>query len=124
MLKTLVVLFLLLLIPANGRATSAQQPAPTEFALLFTTGSAWDMSKQPAQQPHFAGHSANLRRLREGGILITGGRFGPYGLMIVRAPTQDSVMRLLAPDSTIAAGVFKVQVERWRTVYSGTLGTP
>ena len=123
-MKAVILFLLLALTPFNRSTTAAQQPAPAEFALLFTTGPAWDASKQPGQQQHFSGHSANLRRLREGGILITGGRFGPYGLMIVRAPTQDSVMRLLAPDSTISAGVFKVQVERWRTVYSGALGNP
>lgn len=97
------------------------QAAPAVFALLFTTGPAWDPAKSPGQQTHFATHSANLSRLREHGTIVAGGRFGAYGLILVRANSRDSVTALLAPDSSLAAGTFKVEIAPWSTVYEGTL---
>ncbi|HSA57588.1 MAG TPA: hypothetical protein VLE53_17880 [Gemmatimonadaceae bacterium] len=97
------------------------QPAPSVFALLFTTGPGWDSSRPPAQQAHFGAHSANLSRLRQAGIIVAGGRFGAYGLILVRAPGRDSVNALLRPDSSLVAGTFKVEVAPWSTVYEGTI---
>jgi hypothetical protein len=106
---------------AGCSGAAAQQPAPTLFALMFSTGTGWDTAKPPQDQAGFGAHSRNLRRLRDAGIIVTGGRFGEYGLMIVAAPTSDSARALLAPDSSLAAKTFNVQVTRWSTVYPGTL---
>lgn len=112
---------LLVLAERQGRASPVQEPSPTLYALLITTGPGWDTTRSASQQRFFGEHSRNLRRLRDAGIIVTGGRFGPYGLMVVQAPNADSARALLAPDSSIAAGTFNVGVSRWSTVYEGTL---
>jgi hypothetical protein len=107
---------------SGNQATQPQtQAASPLFALLFTTGPGWNAALPPAEQRFFQEHSANLRRLREAGIIVTGGRFGEYGLMLVRAPTLDSANALLRPDSSLRAGTFKVAVNRWSTVYDGAV---
>jgi len=106
---------------AASRDPAAEPPVAQTYAFLFTTGSNWDMSKPPQNQQGFAAHSRNLRRLRDAGIIIAGGRFGGYGLMIVEAPSEDSARAMLAPDSSLAARTFNVEVTRWATVYPGQL---
>jgi uncharacterized protein YciI len=115
------LLAMILLADQTGRLSAAQEPTPSLYALLITTGPGWDTTRSAQQQRFFTEHSRNLRRLRDAGILVTGGRFGAYGLMIVQAPSPDSARALLAPDSSIAAGTFNVSVSRWSTVYDGTL---
>lgn len=121
LLRNALTLAVLAINVAATHALAARQPADRLVALVFTTGPAWDTARPPTAQQHFATHSANLRRMRETGILVAGGRFGPYGLMLVRAPSVDSARGLLAPDSSIAVGTFRVEVTLWQTVYEGTL---
>ena len=104
-----------LLIGASPQAT------PGTVALVFTTGPGWDTTKTPAAQAQFGSHSANLRRLRDAGLIVAGGRFGAYGLVLVRAPGVDSARAMLAPDSSLVVGTFKVEVNRWSTIYEGTI---
>lgn len=99
---------------------AAQEPLST-VALMFTTGPGWDTTKSPGNQAHFATHSANLQRLRQAGVIVAGGRFGQYGLILVRAPNVDSARAMLRPDSSIAVGTFAVQVARWATIYEGSV---
>jgi hypothetical protein len=91
------------------------------MALLFTVGPGWDTTKSPGSQRHFAAHSANLSRLRSAGLIVAGGRFGAYGLILVRAPNRDSAAALLRPDSSLAAGTFRVDIQPWSTIYDGAI---
>ena len=100
---------------------ASPQAAPGTVALVFATGPGWDTSKTPAAQLQFGSHSANLRRLREAGLIVAGGRFGAYGLILVRAPSIDSARAMLVPDSSLVVGTFKVEVNRWSTIYEGTI---
>ncbi len=102
-------------------AGAAPQAVPRTMALVFTTGPGWDTTRAPGAQPHFGTHSANLRRLREAGVIVAGGRFGAYGLILVRAPSRDSALAMLVPDSSIVVGTFKVDVEPWLTIYEGSI---
>ena len=106
---------------AGGARRPPPQPPAQMFALLFRTGAGWDTTKPPTAQPHFATHSANLRRLREAGSIVAGGRFGAHGLILVRAPSRDSAAALLTPDSSLAVGTFAVEITPWRTIYEGTI---
>jgi hypothetical protein len=101
-------------------AFQSQQPSPT-IALLVETGPNWDTTKQPGEQRHFRTHSDNLRRLKEGGFIVAGGRFAQYGLILVRAPSTDSALSMMKPDSSIAVGTFKVNAHRWSTIYEGSI---
>ena len=116
----------LLILPATlilaGLLTGASRQARDRtFALVFTTGPGWDTSRSPGEQAQFGSHSNNLRRLRDAGVLVAGGRFSQYGLILVRAPSVDSARAMLVPDSSIAVGTFKVEVSPWSTIYEGTI---
>lgn len=112
---------LLAVVITGALVGAAPQDAPGTMALVFTTGPGWDAKVSPGAQRHFGNHSANLRRLREAGVIVAGGRFGAYGLILVRAPSRDSALAMLAPDSSIAVGTFKVEVEPWLTIYEGAI---
>ncbi len=74
------------------------------FAVIVRTGSAWDTAKPANAQPHFAEHSANIRRLASAGSLSLGGRMGDMGLLLVRAASEADARALFDSDPSIAAG--------------------
>lgn len=121
LLRRVAIPLLALTLGAAAFTRARPQPRPAVFALLFTTGPAWDPAKTPAQQTHFATHAANLSRLRQAGAIVAGGRFGAYGLILVKATSPDSAAALLAPDSSLIAGTFKVEIAPWSTVYEGVI---
>lgn len=98
-------------------------PGPTQalptFAVTLTTGPAWLSDRAPNDQPHMRGHSANLRRLRADGHVLVGGRYGPFGLMLIGASDSATVARMFLPDSAVQTGVFDIRIDRWRTFYDG-----
>ena len=110
-------------VPTGAQSPSAAAPTVTgaTYAVVLTTGPKWDKSKAPNLQEGFAEHSANLRKLRETGVLHAGARYGEVGLMIVRAESVAATTTLFAADPTIAAGVFRIEVTPFFTVYSGEL---
>jgi uncharacterized protein YciI len=96
-------------------------PVLRTFAVTFRTGPAWDKAKPPNEQRHFADHSANLRKLREDGRILLGGRFGEVGLILLRATSDEDARRLIAADPTVAAGVFVADVQPWSTFMAGAV---
>jgi uncharacterized protein YciI len=95
------------------------QTAARLFAVRFRPGAAWDAAKTPNQQTGFAAHSANLQRLRKEGSIALGGRFAEYGLIVIRAADDAAAKAMFAPDETLAAGVFVMQIDPWATIFDG-----
>lgn len=104
---------------AGARADAAQEPSL--FVMMYTPGPGWDASQPPPAQRHFDTHSANLARLRRDSVIVAGGRFGPWGLILVRAADETAAQALFAPDSSLTAGTFQGEVHRWTTIYEGTV---
>ena len=96
-------------------------PTMKTFAVEFRTGPGWDKSKPPGEQKHFADHSANLRKLRQEGKIVVGGRYGEVGLVLLRAASEEEARTLLATDPSLSAGIFVAQVHPWSTFMAGTL---
>jgi uncharacterized protein YciI len=96
-------------------------PPLRTFAVSFRTGPGWDGAKPPNEQKHFGDHSANLRKLRQEGRILLGGRFGDVGLILLRATGDEEARALLAVDPSIAAGVFVADVQPWSTFMAGTV---
>jgi len=94
---------------------------PQLFVMMYTTGPAWDPAIPPAQQRHFDQHSANLARLRQDGQIVMGGRFGQWGLILVRADDEAGAQALFAADSSLASGTFRAELHRWSTIYEGSV---
>ena len=129
--RRLVPLFALLCVAS---ALPAQEPAPSAapasplakrtFALVFRTGPAWDKAKAPNAQAHFADHSANIRKLREEGRLLVGGRFSDQGLLIVEAKDEAEARTFVERDPSVQAGTFTAEVHAWSTFAPGCVGRP
>lgn len=116
----LLWLFLALL-PARAEPPPSD-PAPAAlFAIEFTTGPGWDPAKPPDQQAHFAAHAANLRRLRERGVIRIGARYADKGLVVVAAESMAAARRLLDDDPSIAAGTFVFDVHPFMVFYPGSV---
>jgi hypothetical protein len=96
---------------AKAEAAPKPAPPPKLYAIRLTTGPAWDAAKSPNEQTGMKEHSANIARLRREGTLVLGARFGELGLLVLRVPDEAAVQAALAPDPTIASGVFKTQVD-------------
>lgn len=104
----------LALLLAAGTGLAAQTPpapAPKMFAVRLTTGPAWDAARPPNDQAGMREHSANIARMRREGVLVLGARFGEVGLLVLRVPDAGAARAQFEPDPTIAAGVFKLQVD-------------
>lgn len=107
-----------------GGSAAAQAPATKLFSVHFTTGPAWDASKPPAEQANFEEHSANLNRMRQEGLLVMGGRYGEFGMILLRLPDRAAVEAQLAHDPAIAGGTFKAMVDEFRPFFHGSTQAP
>ena len=113
----------LLLLATLG--TEQPEPAPPTtrlFAIVFRTGPAWDKAKPPAQQSFMKEHSQNLAALRKAEKIARGGRFGEFGLVVVRAVDLQEARAMLDGDPAVAQGVFQADVHPWSTIYEGCTG--
>jgi len=110
-----------LLVAAQSASVSAADVQPRLFAVEITVGAKWDQTKQPHEQALFKEHSANLRRLRELGVLVIGARYSDKGLVVVSANTELEVRTMLDQDPSFKAEVFKYTVHPFGVFYGGTL---
>lgn len=84
--------------------------APRLFAVELTLGPAWDTAKPANEQPGFAEHSANIRRLTESQALVIGARYGEKGLLVVSAADEAAARAHFAPDPMVEKKVFRADV--------------
>lgn len=117
-----------LLAPAAMLASPAEPPVagetPLRFAVEIRVGPAWDPAKPVAEQPHFADHSANLRRLREAGHLVLGARYGEVGLVVLAAPSESAARAMMDADPAMRHGTFRYELHELRVFYPGALEAP
>jgi uncharacterized protein YciI len=99
----------------------AGAPPLRTFAVEFRTGPAWDKAKPPNEQKHFSDHSANLRKLRQEGRIVLGGRYGEVGLVLLRATSEDDARALVGADPSVTAGVFVAAISPWSTFMGGSV---
>lgn len=115
-------LLVLLFLTVGARAQTT--PAEKLFSVHFTTGPAWDAAKSPNEQANFKEHSANLNRMRREGLLVMGGRYGEFGMILLRLPDKAAVEAQLAQDPAIAGGTFKAVIEEFRPFFHGSTQAP
>jgi hypothetical protein len=106
---------------ADDAAERPAQPLPVTplFIVHFTLGPNWDHAKAASEQTGFAGHSANLARLRRDGVLVLGARYADKGMIILRVADEDAARAALEPDTTLGAGVFVATIDEFRPFYHG-----
>jgi len=125
-LHSMPVLLCGLLVAAGGgfMLAEARQAGAAErslYVMMYTTGPGWDTTLAPNAQKHFDVHSANLARLRRERALVAGGRFGPWGLILVDAESEAAARAMFAPDSSLSSGTFRGELHRWTTIYEGSI---
>lgn len=104
--------------------TAATSPAASELPLFvaeITVGRNWDAARPPQEQQHFREHSANLKRLRDAGALLVGGRYSDKGLIVLAAGNAAEARAMLDEDPAIKAEVFKYQLHPFAVFYGGTI---
>ena len=116
------------LLAAQGILAQAQPAAAASselplFAVEITVGSKWDQSKPPQEQQFFRDHSANLKRLRDSGVLIMGARYSDKGLVVLAAQDEGRARAMMDEDPSIKAEVFKYQIHPFSVFYGGTVNT-
>lgn len=121
MSRAILLLLCALTLPIHDGRTQAEHGSAADadlFAVRFTTGPNWDATRPFAEQKHAADHSANLRRMREEGLIAFGGRFADTGLIVMRAPDEAAVRSQLARDPSLEAGTFRVAVDEYRPFFA------
>jgi uncharacterized protein YciI len=93
------------------------------FAVEITVGSKWDSSKPAHEQQFFREHSSNLKRLRDSGALIMGGRYSDKGLVVLAAQDEAHARAMMDQDPSFKAEVFGYQVHAFSVFYGGTVST-
>ena len=88
------------------------------FVVHFSTGSAWDTTKSPNEQTSFAEHSVNLGRLRSEGIILFGGRYDEFGMVVVRASSLESATEIIKADPGIGSGLFRFTISPLSVFYN------
>ena len=75
----------------------------------------------PAEQALMEQHLAYWKDLNEKGVCLFGGPVldprGVYGILVVRAATEDEARALGSTDPSVKAGMFKIEVAEMRVVF-------
>ncbi len=100
------------------------QSTDSLYAVTYTVGSAWDMSKSPNDQQYFNEHSARLGQLRKDGVIKAGARFGVKGLIVITAVSLSAAKEIVNADVAIINKLFVAEVEKMSVFYEGCLERP
>ncbi len=122
-----MILAAALLAGVAATAPAQDAPSPTAaaarfYAVEFRTGPKWDAAKAPNEQPHFQEHSQNLKRLRQEGRILLGGRYSDRGFLVVSGASEEEVRQLFATDPSVVGQVFVFDVWDFRPFYPGCVG--
>jgi hypothetical protein len=109
----LVLLALLFVTPAGA----AESPQPSLFIVHFETGPNWNKALAPRDQAGFEGHSKNLKRLRDEGVIVFGARYGDLGMIVLTLDAVDKARALMDADPGVRSGIFSYRVETLRVFY-------
>ena len=106
------------LLLALSLACFADEPGAEQLYIVhFQAGENWVEGVPPQEQVGFAGHSANLKRLREEGVIRFGARYAELGVLIFSAENREMLLALLREDPGVSAGIFSFEVELLRVFY-------
>ncbi len=126
--KRRVILFAALTVAFLSFGPHAEEPKSggkneTLFAVQVTVGPSWDSSKAPGEQAFFREHSANLKKLREAGVIVMGARYSDVGLLVFAASSAEAVHEMMQQDPSIDAGTFRYTVHPMNVFYPWREGT-
>ncbi len=91
------------------------------FALIYTTGSAWNSELAPNEQPYFREHSKHLAQLRKADKIAIGARYSDKGLIILKVKDKAEADSIIASDTSIKYKTFKAELYPFNAFYTGTI---
>ena len=91
------------------------------FIVFYTPGSAWNFSKPPQEQLHFASHSKMLSSLRKEGKIKIGGRYSDKGLLLIQSPSFQEAKNIIYSDSAVITKLFAVELYPFSAFYKGCI---
>jgi uncharacterized protein YciI len=108
--------------PAPDSAVAPARPAMNSWLIrLIPPRPTFDKDATPAELALMDQHFAYWKDLNEKGICLFGGPVldpkGVYGILVVRAATEDSARALGSADPTVKAGVNKIEVAEIRVAF-------
>ncbi len=109
---------------AQPQASGPAENVTSLFAVEIQVGPKWDASKPTQDQAHFREHSAHLKRLRDAGSLVLGGRYADKGLVVLAAGTESQARALMDADPSMQAQTFRYELHPFRVFYGGAVAPP
>jgi hypothetical protein len=94
------------------------------YIVTYTTGSAWDNSKGPNDQPHFKEHSLRLGQLRKDGVIKFGARYGEKGSIVIAAKNFQAANEIINVDAAVVNKLFNADIQKLNIFYEGCLERP
>lgn len=119
-MKTLLTIFFVLSCFALSAQTTPVA-ADSLYIVTYTTGSLWDQSKKPGEQPHFKEHGARLGQLRKDGVIRFGARAAEKGLIVIAAANYSAAKEIVNADIAVQNQLFNADVQKLNIFYDGCL---
>jgi hypothetical protein len=91
------------------------------FVVLYTTGEAWDTTKQFYDQAYFEEHSKFLGKLRKNKTIVTGGRYSDKGMLIIKASDIKAASQLMEDDVSVRNKTFTCELHELDIFYEGCI---
>lgn len=113
-----IIMFLFAGKPANNTNTSSRQ-ADSLFVVIYTTGSEWNTSKTPDEQPYFADHSAFMMKLRKETTTLLGARYSDKGMLVIKSASLQQAQQLISSDKAVIHKTFNAEVHPANFFFTG-----
>lgn len=89
------------------------------FIVIYTPGSAWDMTKQPQDQAYFSFHSKRLGNFRKEGKILLGARYSNKGMIVMPGENEEEIRKFVFADSAVIGKTFDAEVFPYNVFYDG-----
>lgn len=106
------------------QSTAQQEGTSQLFIVHFSLGPVWDHTMQPHEQQYYKEHSANLKRLREEGMLVIGARYADKGMLLLKAENEEAARSEIAKDPAVKNGIFTAEIHLFSPFYYGCIEQP
>ena len=106
---------------ASSQPKEAAQPMKTWLIRIIPPRPHFDQNATPAEQALMDQHFSYWKDLNEKGVCLFGGPVldpkGVYGILVVRAATEDEARELGNGDPSVMAGMIKIEVAEMRVAF-------
>lgn len=120
-LKYLMCGSILLLLTSKATLGTGFETGMKQFLVQFSLGPTWQQGKAPNEQPAFAEHGRNLKRLRDEGRIVVGARYADKGMIVLLADNAAAARSEMDVDPGVQSGIFLYELHELKVFYEGEL---